>query len=136
MDDAQQNDSKSFTTVPGDSKVALIDSVSEVDRLAAEINAVKRRRGEEGNEGQVLEGGVPLVVAPANGTVKRSDAPKVRRQRVAPKRLPLRIRKHSIWNKLEGVNAGLSPVDWLALDKNATKELQEGLRTLRSKNET
>lgn len=151
MGGAPQNISKPFTgdtvATPSGSNVNLIECMSEAELLAAEINAVKRGRGDSDNVSIDASGDVTMG-DPSNGVRSKDGAAtkkqrtdkaaglvktSVRKKRGALKKLPVRIRKHSVWSKLEGINAGLSLVDWLALDKNATRELQEGLRTLRSR---
>ncbi|KAG1168176.1 hypothetical protein G6F70_008829 [Rhizopus microsporus] len=67
------------------------------------------------------------------GETTRTSKPRKRVVRRAPKRIPVTIQKHNIWNKLAKVDAGLSVSDWLYLDRQAIKDLVDGCRTLRSR---
>lgn len=60
---------------------------------------------------------------------------KVKKKRVRKpvRHLPVTLRKHDIWNILGKVDAGLSVSEWVALDKQAARDLVDGLRTLRTK---
>ncbi|KAG1239959.1 hypothetical protein G6F68_018129 [Rhizopus microsporus] len=44
--------------------------------------------------------------------------------------LPITVRKQDIWNTLAKADAGLTVSEWLAIDKQAARELVDGLRTL------
>ncbi|CEG85079.1 hypothetical protein RMATCC62417_18810 [Rhizopus microsporus] len=67
------------------------------------------------------------------GETTRTSKPRKRVVRKVPKRIPVTIQKHNIWNKLAKVDAGLSVSDWLYLDRQAIKDLVDGCRTLRSR---
>lgn len=109
--------------------------------MAAKINAVKRKRD---NEDSAEDSISPLVMPNLNtGTImqdtsrvasKPNKAKKpVVMKRAPPRRLPVKVKKHNVWDKLSQIDAGLSISDWLSLDKTATKEMLDGIRTLRSR---
>jgi len=97
--------------------------------LTAKINAVKRKRViREDSDETTRETTVPVVVS--------TPAPRPKRKRAPVRKVPVQVKRHHIWSKLESINAGLSISDWLALDKRATQDLMAGIRTLRSRKKT
>lgn len=81
---------------------------------------------------------IPTILT--NNEVTMTDVPvpsRPKKKRVAvrkpPRRLPITLRRQDIWQKLDKVDAGLSMTEWLYLDKQASKDMMDGIRTMRSK---
>jgi hypothetical protein len=77
---------------------------------------------------------------PTTITEQRGSLPVVgerpRRKRAPLRYLTVRTKKHDVWSKLLETNAGLSISDWLAMDKDAIKDVVDGIRYLKSRNRT
>lgn len=54
----------------------------------------------------------------------------VPRRRPPPRRLPVSTSKRDVWKKLSQLDAGLTVSDWIALDKEAYRDVRDGLRFL------
>ncbi|CAO3695665.1 hypothetical protein G6F70_009217 [Rhizopus microsporus] len=83
-------------------------------------------------------GGTPLPGpnpsgVPTKPASEQQMASKKKRVRKPVRYLPITIRKQDIWNTLARADAGLTVSEWLAIDKQAARELVDGLRTLRSR---
>ncbi|KAL7318700.1 hypothetical protein PS15m_012281 [Mucor circinelloides] len=52
------------------------------------------------------------------------------------RKLPVTVTKLNIWEVLKNTNANLTISDWLSVDKAATKDLLDGIKTLRSRKQT
>lgn len=143
----------------GPSEVNLVDSIPSVEVYATshpavvEVNATKRPGTNEPGPSRPppnLRTNLvpPVVAAPnvANGVASNVVPPMmtlpslinpvrarkpVRRRPV--RRLPISIRRHDVWRKLDEVNAGLSMTEWLMLDSQASSDLMDGVRTMRSR---
>ncbi|KAG1444519.1 hypothetical protein G6F56_010267 [Rhizopus delemar] len=75
------------------------------------------------------------MVEPSKSSVSPTVPTQARKpsRRRPVRRLPISVRKHDVWNKLDRVDAGLSVTEWLMLDPRASLELMDGVRTMRSK---
>lgn len=74
----------------------------------------------------------PPVTQTAMGTPPTTNIKKVTRRKPV-RRLPISVRRHDVWSKLDKVDAGLSLTEWLMLDPRASLDLMDGVRTMRSK---
>jgi hypothetical protein len=54
-----------------------------------------------------------------------------RKKRGKPRRLSVKTSRLNIWDKLGKTDSGLSLLDWIAIDKDAGRDLTDGLRDLR-----
>ncbi|KAG1532629.1 hypothetical protein G6F51_013014 [Rhizopus arrhizus] len=146
-------------TQKGSSAVNLVDSIPAVEvyatshPAAVEVNATKRPGSNEPGPSRpppnlrpnlvppvatapnvasgVASGAVPpMMTLPSLINPVRARKP-VRRRPV--RRLPISIRRHDVWRKLDEVNAGLSMTEWLMLDSQASSDLMDGVRTMRSR---
>lgn len=71
--------------------------------------------------------------ATSTGAVQNGGIPKKVVKRSKPRKLPVPVSEVHIWDVLGRINAGLSVSDWLAMDKDAARDLADGLRDLSSK---
>jgi hypothetical protein len=53
-----------------------------------------------------------------------------KKKRTPPRRLPVVLPSRNVWDELGGIKIGLSVAEWLAIDKNAYKQVRDGLRFL------
>ncbi|KAI8968068.1 hypothetical protein BDB01DRAFT_856792 [Pilobolus umbonatus] len=95
--------------------VGFVDSLPSIS-VAGEIYNVKRKAGETVGASLTL---------PVSKEIPAKRAP--------PRRIPLSLGHHEVWKKLAKTDAGLNVIDWLALDKKATRDLIDGVRTLRAR---
>ncbi|KAI7873431.1 hypothetical protein K492DRAFT_185653 [Lichtheimia hyalospora FSU 10163] len=55
---------------------------------------------------------------------------KPRKKRTPPRRLPVKAPRKNIWKCLEQLDAGLLVAQWLSMDREAYKDIRDGLRYL------
>ncbi|KAG0737908.1 hypothetical protein G6F62_009218 [Rhizopus arrhizus] len=67
----------------------------------------------------------------SNPATNQQVKTKQKKARKPVRYLPITVRKQDIWNTLAKADAGLTVSEWLAIDKQAARELVDGLRTLR-----
>ncbi|OBZ80195.1 hypothetical protein A0J61_11756, partial [Choanephora cucurbitarum] len=75
----------------------------------------------------VTQANLPLV-PPVN---KTHSPVKPKRKRAKPRRLPVPTRTLNIWERLRHLDSGLTMLHWVAIDRDAAKDLVDGLRDLR-----
>lgn len=116
-----------------------------------EVYGVKRGLPEDAVPGSGVVNGPPPVkrvaagrpIAPrvVDGEVEMTNAPlvtltptvqKPKRARAKVRRLAVKTNTLNVWDALGRMNAGLSVLDWLTIDKEAGKDLVDGLRYLRT----
>ncbi|OBZ80107.1 hypothetical protein A0J61_11844, partial [Choanephora cucurbitarum] len=124
-------------------EVNLVDTINESE--LKEIYGVKRGRDLGSTTAMdsskriasgvgVLGPSVPPVLSSAPVQVARNGVPvveKKKRKKAAARRLPVPTRALNIWDALSRVNAGLTLLDWAAMDPNAAQDLVDGVRDLR-----
>ncbi|CEP17896.1 hypothetical protein [Parasitella parasitica] len=118
----------------------MIDTLAEVDELN-EVLAVKR--GLSKNEIPIVAPGQQVqankkarLKGPPSAEVQAiidaaMQEPGRRRTRPKPRVLSVPTKLLNIWKKLAQLDAGLSVLDWVAIDKDAGKNLIDGLKDLR-----
>lgn len=130
----------------------LVDTVSDVE--VNEVYGVKRGREPgsttgDGGVKKVASGtGVPVVApslplaagvvgsgavgsVPVGAGLVAPTKEKKAKKRAKARRLPVPTRVLNIWETLSRVNAGLSMLDWVAIDPNAAQDLADGVRDLK-----
>ncbi|KAK4512302.1 3-keto-steroid reductase [Mucor velutinosus] len=70
-------------------------------------------------------------VSPAGQTVSKEITMKEPRPTRKARVLKVPTKSLNVWNKLSELDSGLSILDWVAIDKDAAKDLVDGLRDLR-----
>jgi hypothetical protein len=121
-----------------------------VDDKVVKVNNVanKRRRG---TEPPAVAAAAPVVSVPSgsgagasgsgsgsgsgvsgSGLGKKINKGK-KAVRAPPRRVDVPYKNHNVWDVLKNANAGLSVTDWLKIDKTASKQVLDGIRTLRSR---
>lgn len=74
---------------------------------------------------------LPLVPPVTQPIVQPATPVKQRRKRAKPRRLPVPTRTLNVWERLRHLDSGLTMLDWVAIDRDAAKDLTDGLRDLR-----
>jgi hypothetical protein len=108
-----------------------------VDDKFVKVNNVanKRRRV---TEPPAVAAAAPVVSvssgsgASGSGLGKKTNKGK-KAVRAPPRRVDIPYKNHNVWDVLKNVNAGLSVTDCLKIDKTASKQVLDGIRTLRSR---
>jgi hypothetical protein len=78
------------------------------------------------NKGKAAMKQVPVEIDPSPPEVL---VPKKKRR--TPRRLQVETKTLKVWDRLAKLDSGLSMLDWVAIDKNAERDLVDGLRDLR-----
>ncbi|KAI8969647.1 hypothetical protein BDB01DRAFT_855617 [Pilobolus umbonatus] len=115
--------------------VGFVDSLPSIS-VAGEIYNVKRKAGETVGASLTFPVSVETPEEGSSATPMVSPPPprkKIPAKRAPPRRIPLSLGHHEVWKKLAKTDAGLNVIDWLALDKKATRDLIDGVRTLRAR---
>jgi hypothetical protein len=93
----------------------------------------KRRR----DKGKEVNRANPIPILPAPPIVQDSNpmvidsAEVTKRKRTKARRLPVKTSRLDVWDKLSKLDSGLSMLDWIAIDKDAARDMNDGLRDLR-----